>query len=121
MKSLKIILFLLFSALNTQAQSRFSFGLTSSFLLNNRVITSSGPNVFIDYFDQKGRSKVGFDVSGLIRLRMSDRISIESGIGYSITGYHTENKLISIYGQQNPAAPTIHMTSSIAISTCPSI
>ena len=108
MKSLKIIIYfiILIPALNIQAQSKFSFGIISSFLLNNRVITSSGLNVSTDYLDPKGKNKDGFGILGSVQYRMSDWVSIGSGFGYSVIGYQTEKKVVSIYGRIRPDAPT---------------
>lgn len=92
MKNLRLIFCLLtiILALKSQGQSKFTFCLNSSYLVNNRVFTYHGYDAFIDYRNQEERSKIGFDITGTIRYRIKSRISLETGIGYSDIGYQTK-------------------------------
>lgn len=92
MKNLRWILCLLtiILALKSQGQSKFTFGLNSSYLVGNRVFTYHGFKDFIDYRNQEERYKIGMDITGTVRYKIKDRISLETGIGYSNIGYQTK-------------------------------
>ena len=97
MNHFKLTLFglVIVTALNAQSQSRFSFGLSSSYLINNRVFTYHKSDSYTDYRNAKERYKPGFDVTATISYTIKDNLSLETGIGYSDIGYMTkEEKLI---------------------------
>jgi hypothetical protein len=96
MKYLRLIFYFLTItlALNGQEQSEITFCLSSSYLINNRVFTHYESDAYMDYRNQEERHKVGFDITGTIRYRLKNRISLESGIGYSDIGYQTKEYMI---------------------------
>jgi len=91
-----VILFLvLFSGSNVQAQSRFSIGVSTSYLSGNRIISKYKSGLYKDYRDSKEGYLPGFDFEAVIWYKFSDKLNFETGVGYSKTGYSIkETRLI---------------------------
>lgn len=96
MRNLKLTLFLLIIVIvsKSQGQSRLSFGLSSSYLITNRVFTYHKSDSYIDYRNSMERYKTGFDLSGTISYSFHNNLSLESGVGYSDFGYMTNEEML---------------------------
>jgi len=83
-----VILFLaLFCGSNILAQSRFSIGVSTSYLSNNRIITKYKSGLYKDYRDSKEGYLPGFDIKAVFSYKINEKFNIETGVGYSKTGY----------------------------------
>jgi len=79
---------------NLNGQSKISFGLSSSYLFNNRLLTNFESNVYRDYRNSKEGFLEGFDIATNIAYDFNNKISFESGIGYSKNGYSVKEERI---------------------------
>jgi hypothetical protein len=91
-----VILFLvLFSGSNVLAQSRFSIGASTSYLSGNRIISKYKSGLYKDYRDSKEGYLQGFDFEAVIWYKINDKLNLETGVGFSKTGYSIkETRLI---------------------------
>jgi hypothetical protein len=96
MRNLKLTLCLLIIVMASKSlgQSKFSFGVNSSYLINNRVFTYQKSDSYNDYRNSNERYKPGFDISTTINYSIKQNFSFETGIGYSENGYMTNEKTI---------------------------
>lgn len=78
----------------SQDRSKFSFGLNSSYLVNDRLFTYHESDEYINYRNSNEKNKSGFDCSATINYRFKSKFSFETGIGYSDIGYQTMEERI---------------------------
>ncbi len=92
---LAILFLVLFSGSNVLSQSRFSIGVSTSYLSNNRIITKYKSGLYKDYRDSKEGYLPGFDIELVISYKINEKYNFETGAGYSKTGYSIkETRLI---------------------------
>ena len=89
-----ILLLITFCMTSIQAQSKLSFGISSGYLYNYRLITKSGSDLYRNYRNSNETYLPGFNIELLIGKKYNDRFKIETGIGYSENGYSTKEKII---------------------------
>lgn len=96
MKKLIFILciWLIAISLKGQNQSRFTIGLNSSYLVNNRAFTFHKSDDFIKYRNSNEVYKLGFDYSVSIQYRIKNNLSFTTGFGYSYLGYQTTEEIL---------------------------
>lgn len=90
-----IALLLIMNAVNLSAQSRWSAGASYGYFSNNRLITSHSSKTYKEYRNENEASLGGFNGEVLVAYRLTQNLGIESGFGFSNTGYAMkEEKLI---------------------------
>jgi hypothetical protein len=96
MRKLIIILFLWLIVISakSQDQTKFSISLNSSYLVTDRLFTYHESDDYINYRNSKETSKPGFDCSATINYRFKNKLSFETGIGFSYIGYQTKEERI---------------------------
>jgi hypothetical protein len=87
---LSTILLILFCVSSIQAQSRLSFGISSSYLNSYRIITKYESSMYKDYRDSKEDYLAGFDIEAVIIFKLNGKFIFETGIGYSKNGYSSK-------------------------------
>jgi hypothetical protein len=107
MKLKKIIICFLFFIITAGAftQSNFSFGLNSSYLNNYRIITNSKSDVIKDKRNSIEIPMPGFDIEAVIYFKIQEKLFIETGAGYSKTGYATKEEQLIDPGFSPVTAP----------------
>lgn len=80
-----IILFIAF--FDASAQSKLSFGLSSSYLKNDRIISKSSSDIYKEYRNKNESSISGFDVEVNIIYNFKTNFNFETGIGFVQKGY----------------------------------
>ena len=93
-KKMTICFLVLMISVTLKAQSNFSFGLNLSYLNNYRIITNSNSDVQKESRNSIEKPMSGFDIEALIHYRIKENIFIETGVGYSKTGYVTKEERI---------------------------
>lgn len=89
------------------AQSNFSFGLNSSYLNNFRIITNSNSEELKDSRNLNEIPMPGFDIEAVVYYKIIENLFIETGVGYSKTGYSTKEELINDPGFSPVTAPYV--------------
>ena len=92
MKNMKIkfviiSIFLFSGFIETSAQSKFSIGLSSSYLKNYRIITKSKSDLYKNYRNENEGSISGFDIEVNLLYNFKPSLFFETGIGYVQKGY----------------------------------
>ena len=82
-----ISIFLFSGLIETSAQSKFSIGLSSSYLKNYRIITENKSNLYKDYRNENEGSISGFDIEVILLYNFKPKLFFETGIGYVQKGY----------------------------------
>jgi len=99
MKNMKIkfviISVFLFSGLiETSAQSKFSIGLSSSYLKNYRIITENKSDLYKDYRNNNEGYISGFDIEVNLLYYFKPILFFETGIGYVQKGYKINEEVL---------------------------
>ena len=82
-----ISIFLFSGLIETSAQSKFSIGLSSSYLKNYRIITENKSNLYKDYRNENEGSISGLDIEVILLYNFKPKLFFETGIGYVQKGY----------------------------------
>ena len=82
-----ISIFLFGGIIETSAQSKFSIGLSSSYLRNYRIITKNKSDLYKDYRNENEGSISGFDIEINLLYNFKPKLFFETGIGYVQNGY----------------------------------
>jgi hypothetical protein len=90
-----------------KAQSNFSFGLNSSYLNNFRIITNSKYDELKDSRNSNEKPMPGFDIEAVVYYKIKKNLFIETGVGYSKTGYSTKEELLIDPGFSPVTAPYV--------------
>ncbi len=90
-----IISILLFNGLiETSAQSKFSIGLSSSYLRNYRIITNNKSDLYKEYRNENEGSISGFDLEVNLLYNFKPKLFFETGIGYAQKGYRINEDIL---------------------------
>jgi len=94
---IKIILFSIFllgGVIETSAQSKFSVGLSSSYLRNYRNITKNKSDLYKEYRNENEGSISGFDLEVNVLYNFKPKLFFETGIGYVQKGYKINEDIL---------------------------
>jgi hypothetical protein len=95
LKKLTICFLIFIAAFSIHAQSKFSFGINSSFLFNTRIITKSGSDIYKDYRNSNEKFSTGFNFEAIVYYKINENFNIETGAGFLKNGYEVkEERLI---------------------------
>ncbi len=96
MKTKIIIICALFIGLaKANAQSKLSFGISTSYLKNYRVFSKSNSQLYKDYRNDEESSIFGFDIEANLSYNIHPKLKFETGFGYIQKGYMiNEERLI---------------------------
>ena len=90
-----IICALLIGLVNANAQSKLSFGISTSYLKNYRIFSKSNSRLYKDYRNDGEGIIFGFDIEANLFFNFYPKIKFETGIGYIQKGYMVnEERLI---------------------------
>jgi len=86
-KIIIISIFLFSGLIETSAQSKFSIGLSSSYLKNYRIITKNKSDLYNDYRNENEGFISGFETEVNLLYNFKPKLFFETGIGYVQNGY----------------------------------
>jgi hypothetical protein len=89
-----ISIFLFSGLIETSAQSKFSIGLSSSYLRNYRIITKNSSDLYKDYRNENEGSISGFDIEVNLLYNFKPILFFETGIGYVQKGYKINEDIL---------------------------
>lgn len=89
-----ISIFLFSGLIETSAQSKFSIGLSSSYLKNYRIITENKSDLYEDYRNENEGSISGFDIEVNLLYNFKPKLYFETGIGYAQKGYKISEDIL---------------------------
>jgi hypothetical protein len=87
-----LIIYLLMGFPTIFAQSKFSFGISTGYLMNNRIITHAESKNYKNYRNSNESYRIGFELEALIYYSLTDHLKLESGLGYLQNGYKVDEK-----------------------------
>ena len=94
MKIKFIIILLLSGLIEASAQSKFSIGLSSDYLINYRIITKSKSDLYQKYRNENEAPASGFDLEVNLLYNFKPKLFFETGMGYAQKGYKTNEEVL---------------------------